>query len=389
MELKQPFLISCAHDVILWDPGMNTNRKLQLKKAWLDVDASKANELAGKVPIAVGLTVALSMHMKNGDRDKYGLTKNRLGKIVGWKSNEQEPPHTPETTHFAYVPDVVYVQFFEKDGTPAKWKHPDVPGTSGVYPVKKVKVTWHVAKNEDQPVSRFQIPLVPGLSSTIHVAQGTEMFPIIKLDETITPTHVFVAMTRSRRSSRCLIEPSDNFDFGVFGKGTPLNPKNELLLAHLRGDDDFEEQLVEYHSRAKATKPKADPKSISSSRTLAGQSGDRKRKRAGGENGDHQRKGGDRMQQQAAGREGGRTGGRAGDVEDKRKAGRAGDVEDKRKAGRAGDADVKRAARRLSGLTRSAAARRLHGHDDAATIAATTNISGSALSATASRRRTA
>jgi len=208
---------------------------------------------------------------------------------------------------------------------------------------------------------------VPGLSSTIHVAQGTEMFPIIKLDETITPTHVFVAMTRSRRSSRCLIEPSDNFDFGVFGKGTPLNPKNELLLAHLRGDDDFEEQLVEYHSRAKATKPKADPKSISSSRTLAGQSGDRKRKREGGENGDHQRKGGDRMQQQAAGR--------AANVEDKRMAGRAGDVEDKRKAGRAGDVDVKRAARRLSGLTRSAAARRLHGHDDAATIAATTNIS--------------
>jgi len=224
-------------------------------------------------------------------------------------------------------------------------------------------VIWHVAKNEDQPVSRFQIPLVPGLSSTIHVAQGTEMFPIIKLDETITPTHVFVAMTRSRRSSRCLIEPSDNFDFGVFGKGTPLNPKNELLLAHLRGDDDFEEQLVEYHSRAKATKPKADPKSISSSRTLAGQSGDRKRKREGGangdrerkrqggENGDRERKGGDRMQQQAAGREGGR----------------AGDVEDKRKAGREGGES--------SGMSRTAAARRRHGQDDDATIAATANIS--------------
>ena len=62
----------------------------------------------------------------------YGLTKDRTGKIVGWKSNEQEPAHTPETTHFAYVPDVVYVQFFEKDGKPAKWKHSDVPGTSGV-----------------------------------------------------------------------------------------------------------------------------------------------------------------------------------------------------------------------------------------------------------------
>ena len=257
---------------------------------------------------------------------------------------------------------------------------------SGVYPVKKVKVTWHVAKNEDQPVSRFQIPLVPGLSSTIHVAQGTEMFPIIKLDETITPTHVFVAMTRSRRSSRCLIEPSDNFDFGVFGKGTPLNPKNELLLAHLRGDEDFEEQLVEYHSRANAKKPKADPKSISSSRTLAGQSGDRKRKREGGENGDHQRKGGDRMQQQAAGRaasvEDKRKAGRAGDVEDKRKAGRAGDVEDKRKAGRkggrAGDAEDKRGAGQTSGLARGASARRRRCQDDDAVISTTASIPGRA-----------
>ncbi len=96
---------------------------------------------------------------------------------------------------------------------------------------------------------------------------------------------------------------------------------------------------MEYHSRTKAKKPKADPKSISSSRTLASQSGDRKRKREGGENGDHQRKGGSRMQQQEAGRAAnvedkrktGRDGGRAGDVEDKRKAGREG--------GRAGDAE--------------------------------------------------
>ena len=71
-----------------------------------------------------------------------------------------------------------------------------MPGTSGVYPVKKDKVKYHVAGNQDQPVKRFQIPLVPGLSPTIHVAQGTEMSPIIKLDETMTPTHVFVAMTK-------------------------------------------------------------------------------------------------------------------------------------------------------------------------------------------------
>ena len=82
------------------------------------------------------------------------------------------------------------------------------------------------------------------------------------------------------------------------------------------------------------------------------------------------RKGGDRSQQQAAGREGGR----AGDVEDKRKAGReggrAGDVADKRKAGREGG--------ETSALSRSAAARRSRGQDDAAIIAATTNIPGRA-----------
>jgi len=81
---------------------------------------------------------------------------------------------------------------------------------------------------------------------------------------------------------------------------------------------------------------------------LAGENGDRKRKREGGENGDRDRKGGDRAQQQAAGREGGR----AGDVEDKRKGGQS------------------------SGRARGAAARRRHGHDDAATIAATANIRG-------------
>ena len=119
---------------------------------------------------------------------------------------------------------------------------------------------------------------------------------------------------------------------------------------------------MEYHSKTKAIKPKADPKSVSSSRTLAGQSGDRKRKREGGENGNHQRKGGDRMQQQAAGH--------APNVEDKRKAARAGDVEDKRKAGREGGES--------SGLSRTAAARRRHGHVDDAFISPTSSIPGHA-----------
>ncbi len=91
----------------------------------------------------------------------------------------------------------------------------------------------------------------------------------LPVDETMTPTHVFrvVAMTRSRRSSNCLIEPSDKLAFRVFGRGMPLSPKNELLLARLqvRGEhesQDFQEQLVdsEYHSKTKTKKPKADSK---------------------------------------------------------------------------------------------------------------------------------
>jgi hypothetical protein len=71
------------------------------------------------------------MHMKKGDREMYGLTKDRIGNIVGWKSSAHEPAHTTATTHFANVPDVVYVQFYGKDGKPATWKHPEVPPCRG------------------------------------------------------------------------------------------------------------------------------------------------------------------------------------------------------------------------------------------------------------------
>ncbi len=112
---------------------------------------------------------------------------------------------------------------------------------------------------------------------------------------------------------------------------------------------------MEYHSRAKTKKPKADAKSISSSRTLAGQSGDRERKREGGENGDRERK---------------REGGENGDRERKRQGGENGDRERK-----GGDRLQQQAAGceggESSGLARGAAARRRRGQDDDATIAAT------------------
>ena len=76
----------------------------------------------------------------------------------------QDPAHKSKTTQFKFVPNVVYVQFFEKDGKPASWQQPEVPGRPYT-PVKKIHVVWKVGGNGDQRVRRFQIPLVPGLSS--------------------------------------------------------------------------------------------------------------------------------------------------------------------------------------------------------------------------------
>ena len=97
-------------------------------------------------------------------------------------------------------------------------------------------------------------------------------------------------------------------------------------------------------------------------RALAGENGDRKRKREGGENGDRDRK-----------REGGENGDRerkGGDRAQQQAAGRAADVEDKRKAGQEGG--------QSSGRARGAAARRRRGQDDAAVISLTSNIPGRA-----------
>jgi hypothetical protein len=61
--------------------------------------------------------------------------------------------------------------------------------------VKKDKVIYHVAGNQAGEALSDPSPACAGrgLTSTIHVAQGREMFPIIMLDEAMTLTHVFVA----------------------------------------------------------------------------------------------------------------------------------------------------------------------------------------------------
>ena len=137
---------------------------------------------------------------------------------------------------------------------------------------------------------------------------------------------------------------------------------------------DFEDNLAEYHRCRKAKKPKADAARVSSARALAGENGDRDRKREGGKNGDRDRKreggeNGDRDRK----REGGENGDRdrkGGDRAQQQAAGRAADVEDKRKARQEGG--------QSSGRARGAAARRRRGQDDAAVISLTSNIRGRA-----------
>jgi hypothetical protein len=74
------------------------------------------------------------------------------------------------------------------------------------------------------------------------------------------PTHVFVAMTRKEAGAAAGASSSRHgpttSTLASLARAALNGPKNELLLAHLRGDEDFEEQLVEYHSRTKAKKPK-------------------------------------------------------------------------------------------------------------------------------------
>jgi hypothetical protein len=415
-RLGQRFVLSIAHDVILYSSSMKNQRRIELKKSWLDVDASKAEHLGGKVPIYLGATVRLSKHMENGDREEYGLTKDRQGTIVGWECDVREPEHTPDTTHFEFVPNIVYVQFFDKNGQPESWTHPEVPGTHGVYPVRKTKCVWHVAGNKDQRVRRYQLPLVPGLSSTIHIAQGSEMVPIIELDSQTTPTLAYVAVTRTHESRKCIII-DNGFDFGLFGLGHPLNFQANLLLMKLRGDPAYQEHLGNFTSHK--------AKRASAVKQRAGAIGSRKRKAVGGESGDHARKGGSAAQQKAAGRSGGQNacgdvkaaagriggqiGGQNASHEDKAAAGHIGGQnasrDDKAAAGRKASRDDKAAAGHIggqnashddkiaagheggqqSGRARGAAAARKHGYNDADILQRGTKRPGRAFAHIAGR----
>jgi hypothetical protein len=395
-RLGQRFVLSIAHDVILYSSSMKNQRRIELKKSWLDVDASKAEHLGGKVPIYLGATVRLSKHMENGDREEYGLTKDRQGTIVGWECDVREPEHTPDTTHFEFVPNIVYVQFFDKNDQPESWTHPEVPGTHGVYPVRKTKCVWHVAGNKDQRVRRYQLPLVPGLSSTIHIAQGSEMVPIIELDSQTTPTLAYVAVTRTHESRKCIII-DNGFDFGLFGLGHPLNFQANLLLMKLRGDPAYQEHLGNFTSHK--------AKRASAVKQRAGAIGSRKRKAVGGESGDHARKGGSAAQQKAAGRSGGQNacgdvkaaagriggqiGGQNASHDDKAAAGRNASREDKAAAGHIGGQnashDDKIAAGEESGRARGAAAARKHGYNDADILQRGTKRPGRAFAHIAGR----
>ena len=67
----------------------------------------------------------------------------------------REPEQTPDTTHFEFVPNIVYVRFFDKSGQPESWTHPEAPDTHGVYPARKTKCVWHVATG---PNLKLRVP---------------------------------------------------------------------------------------------------------------------------------------------------------------------------------------------------------------------------------------
>ena len=220
---------------------------------------------------------------------------------------------------------------------------------------KKKSCIWYVRNNKDQRVRREQTPLTSCWASTIHVAQGREMMPIVELPKRSLPVAAYVALTRTQRSESIII--TGDFDFSVFSTGQPFNFRNELLLAKLRSNTQEYEALFARYLQQRSAK-------TSVAKREAGEVVCRKRKAAGGENGDPNKKGGSRAQQQAAGQ----AGSRAGGVEQKRKANQAGGVEQKRKAGeagsRAGGVAQKCKAGQTSGTSRAAESGRRRGYGD-------------------------
>jgi len=128
------------------------------------------------------------------------------------------------------------------------------------------------------------------------------MIPIVELPKRTLPVAAYVALTRTQTSERIII--SGDFDFSVFSTGEPLNFRNELLLAKLRGNTQEYDALFARYLQQQSGK-------TSAAKRQAGEVGCRKRKAAGGENGDPNKKGGSGAQQQAAGQVGGKAGSQA------------------------------------------------------------------------------
>ena len=216
------------------------------KIAWLSRHDRESGDLYGVLPLMKGMPVAMSDHIDRSE-DKR-LLRGRVGWVHSWVlADDERSVFENGKQVLKKLPKVVYVEFFEKDGSRCSWKI-DGMKQCGVYPIIKTTREWYLDKGTKHPqlqIKRRQIPLTPAFGMTSHSAQGQTFSKGAAVDLCIggssSTMSSYVALTRvERRQDLLILRP---FPLDLFTKGQ--KPGMELLLRTLRGDKSIDWKAIE------------------------------------------------------------------------------------------------------------------------------------------------
>ena len=233
------------------DPNMPA-RKVE----FLQKHDRECADLAGMVPLVVGLPITLSEHV---DRDR-GMLRGTLCRISGWQLSPEEtalpstlpeapwkhiaprfcgsspPDNEPQIPRASKVMLQEMVQVVWVEVLDAGWALPDLP--AGTYPIKPTRGSWFVDKQNKTPqllVHRQQLPLLPAFACTANAAQGgnwQKAIADVNIASGMSPQAAYVALSRVPcRTDIWILRP---FPRHMFARKGRIGP--DLLLQKLRGE---------------------------------------------------------------------------------------------------------------------------------------------------------
>ena len=206
------------------------------KLAWLQRHDRESGNLYGVVPLIRDMPVALTDHIDRSP-DKQ-LLRGKVGYVHSWVLDEHEKSVFEKGVRvLRKLPLIVFVQFYNADGTLPEWTV--VPEQRGLYPIVPKKATWFLDKGRKYPVlgiRRQQLPLAPAFAITAHCSQGQTLtqgaIVDLRIGRGTSPIASYVAMTRVEKRQDMLIYRE--FERELFTSGPRRGP--ELLLRKLRGE---------------------------------------------------------------------------------------------------------------------------------------------------------